>query len=82
MSNIVRGIYRNDQVQLLHKPDDVEEAELEVTLINLHRDCGDASLNERLRCARNWLREDGWHLGGAPYSTRDALHDRTRQITA
>jgi hypothetical protein len=35
-------------------------------------------LDDRRQRALKWLREGGWHLGGAPYPTRDELHDRTR----
>lgn len=77
MATTVKGIYRNGQVQLLEKPEGVEEAEVVVTFPDQTiRDV--ASRETRRQTARNWLREVGWNLGGAPYPTRDALHDRTR----
>ena len=39
----------------------------------------DATAREaRRQLALTWLREGGWNLGGAPYPSRDELHDRTR----
>jgi hypothetical protein len=78
MASTVKGVYRNGQIQLLQKPEGVQDGDVEVTLTNLHRDRGDGSLNDRRQRALRWLREGGWHLGGAPYPTRDELHDRTR----
>lgn len=79
MSSTVKGVYRNGQVELLQKPEGVEDGDVEVTLRNLRRDRDDGrSLDDRRQRALKWLREGGWHLGGAPYPTRDELHDRTR----
>jgi hypothetical protein len=78
MSSTVKGVYRNGQIQLLQKPEGVQDGDVEVTLTNLPRDHGEGSLNGPLQRALRWLREGGWHLGGAPYPTRDELHDRTR----
>jgi hypothetical protein len=79
MASTVKGVYRNGQVELLQKPEGVEDGDVEVTLSNLPRDRDDRrSLDDRRQRARQWLREGGWHLGGAPHPTRDELHDRTR----
>ncbi len=78
MSSTVKGVYRDGQVHLLQKPDGVEAGDVEVTWTNLHRDGVDGSLNARRQRARRWLPDGGWHLGGAPYPTRDERHERTR----
>jgi hypothetical protein len=79
MSTTVRGIYRNGKVELLEKPTGVDEAEVVVTFPDSDRPAEDASSQQEQRQAvRKWLRETGWHMGGAPYPTRDELHDRTR----
>ena len=77
MSSTVKGIYRNGQLQLLQKPAGIEDGDVEVTLTNVSRG-RDEALNDRRQRALKWLREGGWNLCGAPYPTRDELHDRTR----
>ena len=79
MSSTVKGVYCNGQVQLLQKPEGVEDGDVMVTLTNLRSDGVEgASLADRRQRALRWLREGGWNLGGAPYPTRDTLHDGTR----
>ena len=79
MASTVKGVYRNGHVELLQKPQGIQDGDVEVTLRNPSQDHEDGgSVDDRRQRARRWLREDGWNLGGAPYPTRDELHDRTR----
>lgn len=79
MSRTVKGVYRNGQVRLLETPEGLEDGDVAVTLTNLRQDrVQGASLEDRRQRALIWLRGGGWNLGGAPYPTRDDLHDRTR----
>lgn len=78
MSKSVKGIYKNGQVQLLAKPEGVDEAEVVVTFPDKDPSPRGNGSQGRRESARKWLREAGWALGGAPYATRDELHDRTR----
>jgi hypothetical protein len=79
MASTVKGVYRNGHVELLQKPQGIQDGDVEVTLRNPSQDHeADGSVDDRRQRARRWLREDGWNLGGAPYPTRDELHDRTR----
>jgi len=79
MSTTVKGVYRNGRIVLLETPEGVEEAEVVVTFPDAAISSGDATAREaRRQLALTWLREGGWNLGGAPYPSRDELHDRTR----
>ena len=79
MSISVKGVYRNGQVQLVEKPTGLPEADFVVTFSDADQILeDDASRQARRQAALKWLREAGWHLGGAPYPTRDELHGRTR----
>jgi len=79
MSRTVKGVYRNGEVRLLEKPEGVEDGDVVVTLTNLRSERAEGeSLEDRRQLALTWLRRAGWNLGGAPYPTRDELHDRTR----
>ena len=79
MSRTVKGVYRNGQIQLLEKPEGVEDGEVAVTVTNLGSAGVDGpSAEDRRQRALTWLRQRGWHLGGAPYPTRDEVHERTR----
>jgi hypothetical protein len=78
MPKSVKGIYRNGQIQLLGKPEGVDEAEVVVTFPDNDQPTRTNGSLGRREAARKWLRETGWALGGAPYATRDELHDRTR----
>ena len=74
MSKTVKAVYRNGQVQLLETPDGVRDGQVLVTF----SDVADADALKRRERARKWLRETSWDLGGAPYPSREELHDRTR----
>jgi hypothetical protein len=78
MASTVKGIYRNGHLELLQRPEGVEDGDVEVTVRNAAREEVAAAVEERRRRALRWLHEGGWNLGGAPYPTRDELHDRTR----
>jgi hypothetical protein len=79
MSTIVKGIYRNGQVHLLETPEGVEEAEVVVTFPDDASSVQDAATREAHRqLLLKRLREHSFDLGGAPYPTRDELHDRGR----
>ena len=79
MSMTVKGVYRNGRVVLLETPKGVEEAEVVVTFPDAGISSVDATAREaRRQLALKRLREGGWNLGGAPYPTRDELHDRNR----
>ena len=79
MSMTVKGVYRNGHVVLLETPNGVEEAEVVVTFPDTASSPVDATAREaRRQLALTRLREGGWNLGGAPYPSRDELHDRTR----
>lgn len=79
MSTTVKGVYRNGHIVLLETPKGVEEAEVVVTFPDEAISAGDSTAREaRRQLALKWLREGGWNLGGAPYPSRDELHDRTR----
>ncbi len=79
MSTTVKGVYRNGRIVLLETPKGVEEAEVVVTFPDVAIAPDDATARQtRHQVALKWLREDGWNLGGAPYPSRDELHDRTR----
>lgn len=79
MSVTVKGVYRNGRIVLLETPKGVEEAEVVVTFPDTAISPVDATSREaRRQLALKWLREGGWNLGGAPYPSRDELHDRTR----
>ena len=79
MATTVKGIYRNGHVELLEKPEGVDQTEVVVTFLDAARDLQDGPSREaRRQSALKWLRETGWNLGGPPYPTRDELHERTR----
>jgi len=79
MSTIVKGIYRNGQVRLLETPEGVEEAEVVVTFPDDASPVQDAATREAHRqLLLKRLRENSFDLGGAPYPTRDELHNRGR----
>ncbi len=79
MSTTVKGVYRNGRIVLLETPKGVEEAEVVVTFPDTAISAGDSTDRAaRRQLALKWLREGGWNLGGAPYPSRDELHDRTR----
>jgi hypothetical protein len=79
MSMTVKGVYRNGRIVLLETPKGVEEAEVVVTFPDTAILPVDATAREaRRQLALKRLREGGWNLGGAPYPSRDELHDRTR----
>ena len=79
MSMTVKGVYRNGRVVLCETPGGVEEAEVVVTFPDTAILPVDATAREaRRQLALKWLREGGWNLGGAPYPSRDELHDRAR----
>jgi hypothetical protein len=79
MTTTVKGIYRNGRVELLTKPEGVNEAEVDVTFPDGAGSSEAARAQQvRRQAGLKWLREVGWDLGGAPYPTRDELHDRTR----
>lgn len=79
MSMTVKGVYRNGRIVLLETPQGVEEAEVVVTFPDTAIPPLDATAREaRRQLALKGLREGGWNLGGAPYPSRDELHDRTR----
>ena len=79
MSTTVKGVYRHGRVVLLDTPKGVEEAEVVVTFPDAAISTEDSTDREaRRQLALKWLREGGWNLGGAPYPSRDELHDRTR----
>jgi hypothetical protein len=79
MSTTVKGVYRNGRIVLLETPKGVEEAEVVVTFPDAAISRVDPAVGEaRRQIALKWLREGGWNLGGAPYPSRDELHDRTR----
>lgn len=79
MSMTVKGVYRNGRIVLLETPTGVEEAEVVVTFPDTAISAGDATDREaRRQLALKWLHDGGWNLGGAPYPSRDELHDRTR----
>lgn len=79
MSTTVRGVYRNGRIVLLETPTGVEEAEVVVTFPDAAISPDDRTVREaRRQLALKWLREGGWNLGGAPYPTRDELHNRPR----
>ena len=79
MSTTVKGVYRNGRIVLLETPKGVEEAEVVITFPDAAMSAGDSTDREaRRQLALKWLREGGWNLGGAPYPSRDELHDRTR----
>ena len=79
MSMTVKGVYRNGRIVLRETPKGVEEAEVVVTFPDTAMSPVDATAREALRqLALTRLREGGWNLGGAPYPSRDELHDRTR----
>lgn len=79
MSMTVKGVYRNGRIVLLETPQGVEEAEVVVTFPDTAIPHLDATAREaRRQLALKRLREGGWNLGGAPYPSRDELHDRTR----
>jgi hypothetical protein len=78
MSTTVKGVYRNGRIVLLDIPEGVEEAEVVVTFPDAAISAGDATDREaRRQLALKWLRDGGWNLGGAPYPSRDEIHDRT-----
>ena len=79
MSTTVKGVYRNGRIVLLETPKGVEEAEVVITFPDVAMSAGDSTDREaRRHLALKWLREGGWNLGGAPYPSRDEIHDRTR----
>ena len=79
MSTTVKGVYRNGRIVLLETPKGVEEAEVVVTFPDAAMSPVDATAREaRRQSALTRLREGGWNLGGAPYPSRDELHNRTR----
>jgi len=79
MSTSVKGVYRDGRIVLLETPKGVEEVEVVVTFPDGAIPTGDSTDREaRRQLALKWLREGGWNLGGAPYPSRDELHDRTR----
>ena len=79
MSTTVKGVYRNGRLGLLETPKGVEEAEVVVTFPDAAISAGESTDGEaRRQLALKWLREGGWNLGGAPYPSRDEIHDRTR----
>ena len=79
MSMTVKGVYRNGRIVLLETPRGVEEAEVVVTFPDTAMSPADATAREaRRQLALTRLREGGWSLGGAPYPSRDELHERTR----
>ena len=79
MSMTVKGVYRNGRIVLLETPKGVEEAEVVVTFPDTAMSPVDATAREaRRQLALTRLREGGWNLGGAPYPSRDELHERTR----
>lgn len=79
MATTVRGVYRNGRVELLEKPEGVDQAEVVVTFPDPTTTAQDgASREARRQTAMKWLRETSWNLGGPPYPSRDELHDRTR----
>ena len=79
MSTTIKGVYRNGRIVLLETPEGVEEAEVVVTFPDVAISPDDATDREaRLQLALKWLHEGGWNLGGAPYPSRDEVHDRAR----
>ncbi len=74
MSTTVKGVYRNGRIVLLETPKGVEEAEVVVTFPDAVEDPTDREARRQL--ALRWLRDGGWNLGGAPYPSRDEIHDR------
>jgi hypothetical protein len=79
MSTTVKGVYRDGRIVLLEAPQGVEEVEVVVTFPDGAIATGDPTDREaRRQLALKWLRDGGWNLGGAPYPSRDEIHDRTR----
>lgn len=79
MSTTVKGVYRNGRIVLLETPKGVDEAEVVVTFPDAAISREEQTAREaRRQLALQRLREGGWNLGGAPYPSRDELHDRTR----
>jgi hypothetical protein len=79
MSTTVKGVYRDGHVVLLEIPKGVDQANVVVTFPDGVILADTAATREaRRHVALAQLREGGWNLGGAPYPTRDELHDRTR----
>ena len=79
MSTTVKGVYRDGHVVLLEIPKGVDQANVVVTFPDDVIVADEAATREaRRHVALTQLREGGWNLGGAPYPTRDDLHDRTR----
>ena len=79
MSTTVKGVYRDGHVVLLEIPKGVDEANVIVTFPDDVVLADEAAVTQAKRgFALTQLREGGWNLGGAPYPTRDELHDRAR----
>ena len=78
MSTTVKGIYKNGRVVLLEAPAGIEEAEVVVTFPDAVA-TNDLVVRETHRKQLiQRLRDTGFELGGAPYPTRNELHDRGR----
>ena len=79
MSTTVKGVYRNGRVVLLETPVGIQEAEVVVTFPDARTAAEDAVAREaRRQAALKSLREHSYDLGGAPYPTRDEIHERGR----
>ncbi|MEQ1910027.1 MAG: hypothetical protein ABMA15_14460 [Vicinamibacterales bacterium] len=78
MSTTVKGIYKNGRIVLFETPAGIEEAEVEVTFSATSATADLAEREARRKALVQRLRDTGFNLGGAPYPTRDELHDRGR----
>ena len=78
MSTTVKGIYKNGRIVLFETPAGIEEAEVVVTFPDTVAKGDLAAREARRKELVQRLRDTSFDLGGAPYPTRDELHDRGR----
>ena len=72
----VEGIYKDGEVELLERPEELREARVIVTFLpatpsELSREEAQARVLSRMRA--------GIPLGGPPYPTREEIYDRDRK---
>jgi hypothetical protein len=74
MLRAVEGIYRNGEIELFERPQDLSEARVIVTFLAKPQ-----TSREELRQRMLARMREGLALGGPPYPSREEIYDRSRR---